>query len=47
MKEQTYKPGRWSLMDLLESPTGKDLERATARLEEVVVALERGHDRLN
>jgi len=47
MNEQTCKPERWSLTDLLRSPTGEDLERFTARLEEVVVALEGWHDRLN
>ncbi|MCK4357029.1 oligoendopeptidase F, partial [Candidatus Bipolaricaulota bacterium] len=47
MNEQTYESGRWSLTDLLRSPTGEDLERLTARLEEVVVALEGWRDRLN
>ncbi len=47
MNEQTYKSERWSLTDLLQSRTGKDLERFTARLEEVVVALEGWRDRLS
>jgi len=47
MNEQTYEPGRWSLTDLLRSPTGKELERFTGRLEEVVVALEGWRDCLS
>ena len=47
VNEQAYKPERWSLTDLLRSPTGKDLEKATARLEEVVVTLEGWRDQLN
>ncbi len=46
MNEITYKPGPWSLDDLLPAPDGLELDRILAELEATVAELESGRDQL-